>query len=186
MKQNKFPPGWDEKRVQRVIDYYENQTEDEAVAEAEEAFRHEFITTVEVPNDAKLYCERGIASYKKREYDKAIEDFSKAIELNPEFPEVYATRALAYFHTDKFECAIQDYDRVLELKPKFTEVYAARGVMWLHVREWENAKLDLTFARNLRINIIAEFHKIYESVADFEQKNNIQLPENIAGMLRRQ
>ena len=49
MKQNKFPPGWDEKRVQSVIDYYENQTEDEAVAEDEEAFRQEFITKVEVP-----------------------------------------------------------------------------------------------------------------------------------------
>lgn len=49
MKQNEYPPGWDEERVQEVIDYYENQTEDEAVAEAEEAFRHEFITTIEVP-----------------------------------------------------------------------------------------------------------------------------------------
>ena len=29
MKQNEFPPGWDEERVQSVIDYYENQTEDE-------------------------------------------------------------------------------------------------------------------------------------------------------------
>ena len=49
MKQNEYPPGWDEERVQEVIDYYENQTEDEAVAEAEEAFRHEFTTNVEVP-----------------------------------------------------------------------------------------------------------------------------------------
>ena len=40
MKKNKYPPGWDEERVQSVIDYYENQTEDEAVAEAEEAFRN--------------------------------------------------------------------------------------------------------------------------------------------------
>ena len=135
------------------------------------------------PDDAETYYDRGKVYGKKGEYDKAIEDFSKAIELNPEFPEVYATRALAYFHTDKFECAIQDYDKLLELKPKFTEVYAARGVMWLHVKEWESAKLDLTFARNLRINIIAEFHKIYESVADFEQKNNIQLPKDIVVML---
>ena len=35
MRQNEFPPGWDEERVQSVIDYYENQTEDEAVAEDE-------------------------------------------------------------------------------------------------------------------------------------------------------
>ena len=49
MKQSKFPSGWDEERVQNVIAYYENQTEDEAVAEDEAAFQHEFTTKVEVP-----------------------------------------------------------------------------------------------------------------------------------------
>ncbi|MYB02544.1 hypothetical protein F4X90_23120 [Candidatus Poribacteria bacterium] len=43
MKENKFPPGWDAERVQSVIDYYENQTEDEAIAEDEAAFRDESI-----------------------------------------------------------------------------------------------------------------------------------------------
>ena len=42
MKQNKFRPGWNEERVQRVIDHYENQTEDEAVAEDEAASQNEF------------------------------------------------------------------------------------------------------------------------------------------------
>ena len=42
MKQNKFPPGWNERRVQRVIDYHENQTEDEAVAEDEATSQNEF------------------------------------------------------------------------------------------------------------------------------------------------
>ena len=49
MKQNEFPPGWDEKRVQSVIDYYENQTEDEAIAEA--GLRDESITLMEVPTE---------------------------------------------------------------------------------------------------------------------------------------
>lgn len=38
MKQRKFPKGWDEKRVKRVLDHYENLTEDEAVAEDEAAW----------------------------------------------------------------------------------------------------------------------------------------------------
>ena len=38
MNQSKLPPGWDEARIRRVLDYYENQTEDEAVAEDEAAF----------------------------------------------------------------------------------------------------------------------------------------------------
>jgi hypothetical protein len=33
-----FPPGWDEKRVRRVLEHYENQSEEEAVAEDEESF----------------------------------------------------------------------------------------------------------------------------------------------------
>ena len=136
-------------------------------------------------DDAETYYDRGKIYGDKGEYGKAVEDFSKALKLHPEFTEVYVKRALAYFRMDKFESALQDYDKVLELKPKFVEVYAARGIVWLHLKEWENAKLDLTFARNLRIDIVAEFHKIYESVADFEQKNDVQLPEDIATMLKR-
>ena len=51
MKQNEFPPDWDEERVQSVIDYYENQTEDEAVAEAEAGLQDESITLMEVPTE---------------------------------------------------------------------------------------------------------------------------------------
>lgn len=47
MKQNKFPPGWNEERVQSVIDYYENQTEDEAVVEDEAASQNEFGVLIE-------------------------------------------------------------------------------------------------------------------------------------------
>ena len=51
MKQNKFPPGWDEKRVQSVISYYEQQTEDEAIAEAEAGLQDKSITLMEVPTE---------------------------------------------------------------------------------------------------------------------------------------
>lgn len=39
MKQNRFPSGWDEERVRRVLAQYEEQTETEADAE-DEAARH--------------------------------------------------------------------------------------------------------------------------------------------------
>lgn len=138
------------------------------------------------PDDTETYYDRGKVYGDKGEYRKAVEDFSKALKLHPEFTEAYAKRALAYFRVGKFESAIRDYDKVLELKPKFTEVYAARGIMLLHIREWESAKLDLILARNLKVDIITEFHKIYESVADFGEKNDIQLPKEIVVMLARQ
>ncbi|OGP54348.1 MAG: hypothetical protein A2Y65_02395 [Deltaproteobacteria bacterium RBG_13_52_11] len=51
MKQNKFPKGWDEERVRRVLEHYEAQTEDEAVAEDEAAWENASQTFVEIPNE---------------------------------------------------------------------------------------------------------------------------------------
>jgi hypothetical protein len=47
----KLPRGWDEARVQRVLARYENQTEDEAVAEDEAAYKAEGQTVMIVPTD---------------------------------------------------------------------------------------------------------------------------------------
>jgi len=46
---SRFPAGWDQKRVQAVIDHYEKQTEDEAVAEDEAAYKDSRITMMAVP-----------------------------------------------------------------------------------------------------------------------------------------
>ena len=50
-KTSEFPPGWDEERVRRVINYYESQTEDEAVAEDEAAFEDPSQTVMLIPNE---------------------------------------------------------------------------------------------------------------------------------------
>jgi hypothetical protein len=47
----RFPAGWDEKRVRRVLEHYEHQTETEAVAEDEAAFEAEGQTVMIVPTD---------------------------------------------------------------------------------------------------------------------------------------
>ncbi len=49
MKKGKFPPGWNEVRVRRVLAHYEEQTEVEAVAEDEAAFEDSTQTVMEVP-----------------------------------------------------------------------------------------------------------------------------------------
>ena len=51
MKQSRFPPGWDEERVRKVLTHYEQQTEEEAVAEDEAAFEDQTQTLIEVPTE---------------------------------------------------------------------------------------------------------------------------------------
>lgn len=51
MKPNNFPPGWDEDRVKRLLARYEDQTEEEAVAEDEAALADQNEVVMGVPRD---------------------------------------------------------------------------------------------------------------------------------------
>ena len=64
MKQSKFPPGWDEKRVRDVLAHYESQTEEEAVAEDEAAFEASGQTVMEIPTDLVPKVRELIAKHK--------------------------------------------------------------------------------------------------------------------------
>jgi hypothetical protein len=53
MKTNRFPEGWDDERIRRVIDHYESQSQADAVAEDEAPYEHEEPTStlIEVPTE---------------------------------------------------------------------------------------------------------------------------------------
>ena len=51
MNEQRFPPGWDAERVQRVLAHYENQTDEEALAEDEAALETEGQTVMVVPTE---------------------------------------------------------------------------------------------------------------------------------------
>jgi hypothetical protein len=65
MRQKKFPPGWDEKRVRKVITAYEQQTEEEVVAEDEAAFQRPAQTVIEVPKELLPAIRELIAKHKE-------------------------------------------------------------------------------------------------------------------------
>lgn len=58
---------------------------------------------------AEDYYNRGDAHFKKGETDRAILDFTKAIEMNPRFANAYYYRGMAY-HRKK------DYDQVISAR----------------------------------------------------------------------
>ena len=49
--ENYLPPGWDQERVKRLLEHYETQSEDEAVAEDEAAFEDKTHTVMLIPNE---------------------------------------------------------------------------------------------------------------------------------------
>ena len=63
---NQYPRGWNAKRVREVIEYYDNQSDDEAAADIEAGFKNETLTTVIVPKTLVPAIKQLIAKSKKR------------------------------------------------------------------------------------------------------------------------
>ncbi|MHB0978673.1 MAG: hypothetical protein ACYC5Q_01095 [Thermoleophilia bacterium] len=64
-RQSDFPTGWDEARVQRVLEHYENQTDEGAVAEDEASLEDPTETLMEVPVDLVPAVRRLIAEHRR-------------------------------------------------------------------------------------------------------------------------
>jgi len=64
----------------------------------------------------KLY-NQGTELLKKGQYDQAIANFDKAIEINPRYAEAYNNRGIAYTKKGQYDKAISDYNKAIELDP---------------------------------------------------------------------
>jgi tetratricopeptide (TPR) repeat protein len=66
---------------------------------------------------AAAYINRGNAYFGKRDYDRAIADYSKVIELNARHTEAYNNRGAAYEKKDDHQRAIADYRKAFSIDP---------------------------------------------------------------------
>jgi tetratricopeptide (TPR) repeat protein len=64
---------------------------------------------------AIAYHRRGTAYASKKQYDQAIADYTKALEIDPKYISAYNDRGLAYMSKGNYERAIADVTRAVEL-----------------------------------------------------------------------
>lgn len=138
------------------------------------------------PDFSEAYNNRGLTYWNKGDLDKAIKDFDTVIELDPTDAKAYSNLGAAYLRKRDFDRAIENHNMAIKLEPGFAGFYSNRGETWLPLKQWEKARADLNFARNAGVDIVALFHNDYESIEDFEQKNDVKLPEDIAAILKQQ
>ena len=63
---NKYPPGWDAKKVKKVLDFYDNMTEDEEVKEDERIFSSRSQAYIGVPKALLPMIRQLILSHRKK------------------------------------------------------------------------------------------------------------------------
>ena len=135
------------------------------------------------PGFADAYFGRALIYLVQPRYDRAIEDCTKSINLKPS-ANAYFTRAQVYLMTDEYKSAVKDYSETIKLEPGYlAKAYYLRGLANLYLEKWQDAKSDLTEARNQGLDIVTSFQSGNSTIADFEERTGIRLPEEIAAML---
>jgi hypothetical protein len=84
MKRANFPEGWDEERVRRVLEHYEKQSDEEAVAEDEAAYESTTHTAMDIPVELVPKVRELIAKRRARRYvvvtaDAAVFDAGRGV-----------------------------------------------------------------------------------------------------------
>jgi tetratricopeptide (TPR) repeat protein len=79
--------------------------------------------------NAKFYNSRGIAYGEKGQYDQAISDFNRAIELNPNDNKAYNNRGIVYRLKGQYDQAVSDFNKAIDLNPLDAEAY--NSLAWL-------------------------------------------------------
>ncbi|MBV8188947.1 MAG: tetratricopeptide repeat protein [Alphaproteobacteria bacterium] len=99
------------------------------------------------PDDPVAYYDRGyIRCWKKHDYDGAIADLSKAIDLGLRDAPTYLYRALAYHNKKDYRRAIADYDEGLKLSPNYAIALSYRGLSYQGLSDFDHALADYNAA----------------------------------------
>ena len=144
----------------------------------------DFAKAIEInPNYVEAYHTRAAFYISQGEYNLALADSTKAIEINPDYAGAYYARGFIYGSQGKHDLSIADSTKAIEINPYHPGAYYNRACVRLHLEEWKEAKSDLTAAKDMGLDIVALFRQYTKSVANFEQRTGIELPEDIAEML---
>ena len=99
---------------------------------------------------AATYSNRGILYTRNKEYDKALADHDRAIQLMPTMGEAYINRGNVYFHNKDYDKALADYEKAIQLKarPQGTGWYN-KGLTLIKLKRYDEARTALEEALKL-------------------------------------
>src|SRR4051812_31354774 len=86
----------------------------------------------------------------KQENDKAIEDCSQALKLDPTSAEALSNRAHAYFAKDQYDRAIEDLNQAIRLSPNDADLFNNRGLAYENKDQHDRAIEDFNQAIRLK------------------------------------
>ena len=90
------------------------------------------------------YNNRGLAFRERGQFDLAMEDFNKAITLDPTFANAYTSRGWTFKDMGQIDRAMDDYNRAISLDPTRYIAYNNRGMVYRETGRIDSALSDFT------------------------------------------
>jgi len=79
--------------------------------------------------NALVYYNRGLTYIGRGDFDQAISDYTKAIELDPNLAEAYVSRGIVHARKSNLDKAISDYTKAIEINREYAYAYVSRGLI---------------------------------------------------------
>jgi Tfp pilus assembly protein PilF len=73
--------------------------------------------------------------------DKALEDFNKAIDINPNYQRAYDNRGYLYLDLGEYESAINDFQKAIQLDEKHLDAHIGLSIVFFRQKRIEQAKM---------------------------------------------
>ena len=121
--------------------------------------------------DALLEMEQGNNFYFQKNYQSAIQAYSRAINLNPNFAEAYNNRGNSFFQLQNYSQAAQDLQTAVKLNNFDARIHNNLGSAYLLQNLYDAAISEYTQAINLNQNIFTFY---YNRALAYCYKNNFQ------------
>ena len=91
-----------------------------------------------------LFGNRADSYRNKKEWDRALADINKAVQLNPKNRRNYYIRGLIFYDQDNYDRAIPEFGQAIRIDPKYDEAYYYRGRSYFLKKEYKSAIPDFT------------------------------------------
>ncbi len=98
---------------------------------------------------------KGQKNVEQNEYDRALEDFTNSIKLNPNNAQVFTGRANIYALKGQFNLALNDYSRAIELNKTDAQIFFNRAGAYSLTKQFDKAIVDYNTALTLNPNLTA-------------------------------
>ena len=99
-----------------------------------------------------LFGNRADSYRNKKEWDRALADINKAVQLNPKNRRNYYIRGLLFYDQDNYDRAIPEFSQAIRIDPKYDEAYYYRGRSYFLKKEYKSAIPDFTESTKLDPN----------------------------------